>query len=143
MKKNIFRAIVFIAASVQVSPVWADQVYKCVSETGGTVFTSRPCVSTVADNQVARYASHDQRLEQVEREIVSIKFDLMEIERRHNADSHQIEDDKKQDFVHAYERRHQELERELHRMEKIRSSLVGEIFSDLTMPTILMGQGNK
>ncbi len=143
MKRHILRAIVFTAAIAPVSPAWADQVYKCVSETGGVMFTSRPCASSEADDQLARYASHDQRLEQVEREIASIKFDLMEIERRHQADIHQVADDKRQAFVNAYERRYKSLESELHHMEKIRMSLVGEMVSDAGMPTILMGPGNR
>jgi len=141
VKRTIFRAIVFAIAFAPVSPVWADQVYKCVSETGGTTFTSRPCVASVADDRQARYASHDQRLEQVEREIVSIKFDLMEIERRHLDGINHVADDKRQAFVQAYEKQYHALERERRHMEHVRTSLVGEMFSDLETPTILMGSG--
>lgn len=80
-RKIVFLAALFLTATYAESG-WADPVYRCQGDQGEPLFSAHPCQS-VASGKTAGYAPHQQRLEQVKREIVQVKQRRMNVDREY------------------------------------------------------------
>ena len=134
MKRSTFLLITFFAFGTYSGPTWADSIYQCIGENGEASFSSRHCnVATVnfSSPERAKYAAHDQRLEQLKSEKVELRRKIMDARREYYYMITRIPKESEPAFTNQHERQILSLEAEIQLLDDKQTLLVGQSFDEL------------
>jgi len=138
VNRNIIRRIILLVCIAQAQPAWSGQVFRCIGESGETVFTARPCESPDHAEQQRKFKVSEQRLELLEMKIAESKYDLMELDMQFRKASEGIDDDARQVLTEEYKLNKKTIKETYNRLTETRSLLIEEMVSEIETETILV-----
>lgn len=125
MKRLIVNLLTSLGLAVVSAPAWADTVYTCEGDQGERLYTELPCPSDVPRLE-GRVSANKQMIETLSREIVSVKRQLMDLDREVSYLLREVEADEAPAVRADFETKSARLRVKLSELEQARSLRVIE-----------------
>ena len=134
MKRSTFLLMTFFAFGTYSGPTWAEFIHQCIGEKGEASFSSSHCNVTKTDlssTERAKFAAHDQRLEQLKSEKVKLRRKIMDATREYYYMITQVPTESEPALTLQHERQILSLNTEIQQLEHEQTLLVGQSFDEL------------